>query len=278
MTFPPATATGGSGPLATSCSPSSGSTFPIGTSTVTCTASDTRQLSSSCTFGVTVQAPPQIAATRFVAFGDSITEGKMSDGSIVTSTAYPSVLLTMLNARYTAQTFVVSNAGLGGETTAQGAARLRDVLRANSPEILLLLEGSNDLNQHISADVIVNNLRDMVRAARERGLLVFLGTLPPQRAGGRNTGAPEAVSPANDRIRVMASNENAVLVDIYAAFGGVAGSLIGDDGLHPDQAGYGKIAETFFASIRDRLETGSVPLMQMREPLYASHRPGRYNW
>jgi hypothetical protein len=39
-----------------SCAPSSGSTFPIGTTTVTCTATDTSANSSICTFTITVTA------------------------------------------------------------------------------------------------------------------------------------------------------------------------------------------------------------------------------
>ena len=202
----------------------------------------------------------------------------MADGSIASPLAYPTVLLALLNGRYTAQTMAVSNAGFGGETTDQGAARLQQVLNASSPEVVLLMEGSNDLNQNVAADVVVHNLRDMVRSARNRGLLVFLGTLPPERAGGGRAGAPAAIGPTNDQIRVLASNENAVLVDVYQAFGGVAGSLIGDDGLHPNEAGYRKIAETFFDAIRSRLETGSMPLMHPGDSLYASHRLGQYNW
>jgi lysophospholipase L1-like esterase len=48
--------------------------------------------------------------------------------------------------------------------------------------------------------------------------------------------------------------EGGVLVDVNAAFGGVAGDLIGPDGLHPTDAGHQRIAETFFAAIRGQFE------------------------
>ena len=54
------------------------------------------------------------------------------------------------------------------------------------PEVLLLLEGVNDLNggeTHGTTEV-VNGLRSMVRLARGRGVVVFVGTLLPQRHGG----------------------------------------------------------------------------------------------
>ena len=58
-----------------SYSPVSGSAFPIGTSTVTCTP-DQPTLASSCSFSITITPPdPKLRFTRFMAFGDSITAG-----------------------------------------------------------------------------------------------------------------------------------------------------------------------------------------------------------
>jgi lysophospholipase L1-like esterase len=45
-----------------------------------------------------------------------------------------------------------------------------------------------------------------------------------------------------------------VLVDLYEAFNGETGILIGEDGLHPSAAGYQKIAEAFVAAIKRYLE------------------------
>src|SRR6202030_77955 len=52
------TASGGCGSLTVTSSPSSGSTFPIGTTTVMSTASDTCGHSTNCSFTVTVTRPP----------------------------------------------------------------------------------------------------------------------------------------------------------------------------------------------------------------------------
>ena len=53
------------------CSPASGSTFPVGTTTVTCTAADTRGNTATSTFTVTVKAA--VFLGRFVAFGSERT-------------------------------------------------------------------------------------------------------------------------------------------------------------------------------------------------------------
>jgi hypothetical protein len=76
--YPTPAITGGSPPVNTSCTPATGSTFPLGTTTVVCTATDQRQLTDACVFNVTVTLTAhQVAFTRFMAFGDSITAGQL---------------------------------------------------------------------------------------------------------------------------------------------------------------------------------------------------------
>ncbi|PWU17532.1 MAG: hypothetical protein C5B50_11160, partial [Verrucomicrobia bacterium] len=60
------TASGGCNPPITpNCNPPSGSTFPVGTSTVTCTATDGCGNSGSCSFHVTVTPPPTVQAPEY---------------------------------------------------------------------------------------------------------------------------------------------------------------------------------------------------------------------
>jgi lysophospholipase L1-like esterase len=277
-TFAAATAVGGDPPVTVTCSSVSGSLFPVGSTLVTCTARDARQRAASCGFEIQVRAVPigpQLSATKFIAFGDSITEGATST-CIRTSAfmtfaetmmvlpraandpwTYPNVLQSRLRAAYPAQSPSVTNRGQGGESVAAGATRLPAVLAADAPEVLLLQEGANDVNQGVSPTAIAASLMTMVREARGRGVVVLLGTLLPQRplgTGGscRGFGAA-AVDAANTQIRGVAAAEGAVLVDLHQAFGS-AGELIGPDGLHPSEAGYAKIADTFFDAIKLRLE------------------------
>jgi lysophospholipase L1-like esterase len=272
-------ATGGTAPVTTSCDRPSGSAFPPGPTQVTCTARDASRQTASCSFGVSVIRVPAIAATRFVAFGDSITEGQIDTpcGPALTfadyllalrgsqflfdpSAVYPARLRTLLNGRYLAQTVSVLNAGVGGETTDRGSARLPGVLAANPADALILLEGVNDLSTvdlrgpTATIPSIVAGLRSMIRTGRGRGLPVFVGTLLPERPASCRGSAWTYIADTNNAIRPMVASEGAVLVDLYAAFGGAAGDLIGPDGLHPSAAGHQKIAETFFAAIRAQLE------------------------
>ncbi|MQA30329.1 MAG: HYR domain-containing protein [Luteitalea sp.] len=266
---------GGTAPVSTTCDRPSGSPFTVGTTEVTCSARDADRRTAACSFTVTVVRVPRIAATRFVAFGDSITEGATSSCNRVSpfmsfaqtmlvleatpgaAWSYPSVLQELMRSRYAAQLPSVSNRGAGGESTASGTGRLPGVLAEEMPEVLLLQEGANDINSSRDPATIAANLRTMVRSARSRGVDVYLGTLLPQQPrelGSCRGFGSSNVAAANDRIRLVAASEQVTLVDLFQAFGGVPGDLIGPDGLHPSEAGYRRIAETFFAAVTARLE------------------------
>jgi lysophospholipase L1-like esterase len=78
--------------------------------------------------------------------------------------------------------------------------------------------------------------------------------LLPQRVNACRAYAPSLIAPTNDLIRSLALTEGATLVDLYQAFTGMENTLLGIDGLHPTEAGYDKMAQTFFDAIRPKLE------------------------
>lgn len=260
VSYPSPVATGGKEPLSVACAPASGSVFAVGASTVSCTVTDMIQRSASCTFSVTVVPPvPRLSATRIVAFGDSITEGKFADGSI-SSSPYPLKLQGALRSRYAAQTVTVVNSGVGGEKAVDGLTRLPSVLAAEAPDVVLLLEGVNDISTGTPSTVqpMIDALRLMIRQARSCGAEVLLATLLPERAGpgtpSTRNGALPLLNQANDQIRRAAVLEGATLVDLFQGLGGTPDPWIGSDNLHPNDTGYQKIADLFFDAIRLRFE------------------------
>jgi lysophospholipase L1-like esterase len=267
VTYPLPSVSGGTAPVSVSCSPPSGSSFPAGSSTTTCVATDAMQRTDRCTFTVTVDVVPLLGATRFVAFGDSITEGKMANGDTAQPN-YPDGLRQQLAARYTSQIVTVITEGAGGETSAGGVIRLPGVLAADNPEVVLLFEGVNDLapgNPSLISPLI-SNLRTMIQQARGRNVQVLLATLLPEIAGGSRAGAAALIVPANDQIRALAASQGATLVDLYAAFSGQERTLIGSDGLHPTQAGHDTIARTFYDVIRVRFEVPPTSTLTQHRP------------
>jgi hypothetical protein len=84
-----ATSTGGAPPVTVTCSPASGSVFQIGSTSAECIATDQRQRIETRLFTVTVTAPPKISLTRFLAFGDSMTDGKIDAPNTVRGRGRP---------------------------------------------------------------------------------------------------------------------------------------------------------------------------------------------
>jgi lysophospholipase L1-like esterase len=255
---------------------------PIGIVAVTAMASACGAVRSA---GPVAPEPPVVkalSATRFVAFGDSLTEGFLqacpdAPAPVVpeidsprgpqglregtwSPISYPARLQALLASRYPHQSVEVVNEGVGGEVVASGASELTRVLIGDNPEVLLLLEGINDINFRQGAAIpdVVEQLRSMIRMAKRRGVTVFVGTLLPQREGAcRSRDAADSVNdviPANMAIRSMVGEEGAILVDLFRVFNGRTAVLIGPDGLHPTAAGYQAMADAFFAAIRTHLE------------------------
>jgi lysophospholipase L1-like esterase len=266
VSYPPATVTGGTAPTTLTCAPPSGSTFQIGATAVTCTLTDQVGRTATCGFSVTVTAPPRLARTRFLAFGDSITwgeDGRISSSALAAPTlrprvqfpiaeTYPGALSGLLSARYTAQSPTILNAGKPGEAVTDPTTFPRYVSYTSSRayDVVLLMEGANDLAKHGFSEIIAG-LNQMIGDAQSRQMQVLLATIPPENPDQLSQAA--SVGPFNDRVRDLAASKGVPLVDVYQAFNGQL-SLLGSDGLHPTAAGYDLIAETFFAAIKQNLE------------------------
>jgi lysophospholipase L1-like esterase len=270
ISYPTPEAREGQTPVNVACEPASGSMFPIGQTAVRCTATDALNRQATCQFAVNITRAPQLQRVRFLAFGDSITAGEVTfPGStgfgptsgkqvVVPSAAYPAVLQRLLQTRYSfqADTIVVSNQGLSGEKAAEARNRFFSAMSAVRPDVVLLLHGHNDIPSGAdgAASTAANEVRIMAAEARLRGALVFVATnVPPRPDGNRTTPAFLALDYAN-RMRDVAAREGAVLVDLYALLMPDVHRYIGVDGLHPNEAGYARIAELFFNAIRDNLE------------------------
>ena len=270
ISFPTPEARDGQTPVNVSCAPASGSMFPVGDTTVSCTATDGLNRQAACQFRITVTRAPQLQRVRFMAFGDSITAGEVTfPGStalgltsgkqvIVPSAAYPTVLLRLLQTRYSfqADTLIVSNQGMGGEKAVSARDRYYAAVASVRPDVLLLWEGHNDIPGGLdgAASTAASEVRIIAADARARGIRVFLATPLPGRPGGNRTISDFFLVDYANRMRDIAAREGAILVDIYTLLKPDVTRYIGVDGLHPNEAGYTRIAELWFDAIRNNLE------------------------
>lgn len=297
VTFAPSVIDGAP-PVTTTCTPASGSVFSVGTTAVSCSATDARQRSTSCSFNVVVQPPPRVRLTRFLAFGDSITAGE--DGNttltsfnlehffrvnyptvILRGREYPTVLQGLLGARYTTQQPNVRNEGVPGEYAAATATlnRFIGLVASRAYDAVLLMEGANDIccgtgGNPMGVVPTIGNFRRMIAEARSRGVRVFLATLPPANPSGlRGSVRYQVVPILNAEIRTLATAEGVPLVDVFDAFGGDF-SLLSIDGLHPNADGFARIASRFYDVIRQDLEEAPRMMTPTIEMTPAGDSPG----
>jgi lysophospholipase L1-like esterase len=205
-----------------------------------------------------------------MAFGDSITAGEVtvpgSTASVPTSrkqvlvpaAAYPTVLERLLRTRYSFQAdqIVVSNQGVGGEKAIDARNRFFAMLNSVRAEVALILSGHNDipLGSDGAASSAATEVRIMAQGAKAQGARVFIATPVPGRPGGNKTIDPFLLRDYADRMRAIAAQEGAVLVDLYGLMLPDVFRYIGVDGLHPNEAGYARIAELFYEAIQRELE------------------------
>ena len=149
ITYSTPVPSGGSAPVSVTCQPASGTEFAPGSTPVTCTAQDSGGRQATCSFSITVNVVAQLRVTRFLVFGDSLSEGKVSllPTFLVDSPShsYPFKLEAMLKARYTGQDVIVLNEGRGGERASESYGRFQEVLYLHQPDAVLLMHGMNDL-------------------------------------------------------------------------------------------------------------------------------------
>jgi lysophospholipase L1-like esterase len=196
---------------------------------------------------------PKLTITKFMAFGDSLTEGQVSPAPtllmrLVSAQAYPGRLQAMLAERYFEQRQVVSNQGVGGEVAEDGAARFVRAIRNENPDAVLLLEGVNDLSGQgeRGRTLALAAMDAMCKEARNRRVAVFLATLPPERQGGIKAISNSLLDRYNADLRQLARGEGAVVVGLARD---LDVSVVGADGLHLTEAGYERVAALFFQAI-----------------------------
>ncbi|AMD93059.1 arylesterase [Desulfomicrobium orale] len=177
--------------------------------------------------------PPLANDAAILAFGDSLTAGN----GAASGEDYPTVLESMTGRR-------VINAGISGEVTSDGLRRLPEILDRETPGLLILCHGGNDMLQHAPFEQTEANLRAMIQTARDRGISVVLVAVPAPRLPL----APPALY-ANLAKEFSLPIEEDILVEILKK-----GDLKADQ-VHPNAAGYRRLAESMAVLLK---ESGAI--------------------
>ena len=174
-----------------------------------------------------------------VAFGDSITQG-----SECACVPYPARLSGLIGK-------VVYNTGVGGSNASANVGRTQQAIDKYHPAFMIILYGVNDVIHGDATGGIAAALAQMVFICKQNNVVPVLMTYP-RPILGHNLFAGGTVS-LNRSIRALASAEGIRCVDlerefsagpdpIYPEWPMTDATLMGPDGLHPNDAGTQVIA------------------------------------
>lgn len=173
--------------------------------------------------------PPLGPQATILAFGDSLTYGTGAEAE----EAYPARLAELSGRE-------VINAGVPGETTAEGRARLPGVLDDTDPDLVLLCLGGNDLLKRKPRSEMVANLRAMIERIEARDIPLVLIAVPE--LNGLSV-QPQAV------YAELAGDYGLPLAE--TALAEVLGKgRLRSDAIHPNARGYAILAERLHALLR----------------------------
>lgn len=178
-----------------------------------------------------------------VAFGDSLTAGY----GLPVDEGFTPVLQRWLVENGAGPVEVV-NAGVSGDTTSGGLARLDWSIGPEADAVLLEL-GANDALRGVAPDIARANLDAMLTRLGERGLPVLLaGMYAPRNWGDDYVAAFEGMYPD------LSEKHGAPLYPFFLE--GVAGdpSLNQDDGIHPNADGVEKLVAAIGPAVKALVE------------------------
>ena len=171
--------------------------------------------------GSTMKLPRLPADAVVLAFGDSLTFGT----GTTPDKSYPAALERKIGRKVVA-------AGIPGEVSAAGLARLPEVLDEVQPRLLILCHGGNDMLRNMSPRQAADNIKAMVSLARSRGIeVVLLGVPSPglllSTAAHYDEIAKEMKLPYEGKTLARVLSDNSLKADAF----------------HPNAEGYQRLAD-----------------------------------
>ncbi len=212
----------------------------------------TPPLVGSLNLPITLPLGPGATPGVFLAFGDSITGGQATTGD---GQGYTGQLERLLSAHFGVAKII--NDGIDSSSSERGDSRIGSSLASVRPAFTLILYGTNDWSDPRCGQppcFTISSLRSIVQKVKAAGGFAFVGTLLMTNLGDDFRASPQRnrwIVSQNEGIRQMATEEGAVLVDLYAAFerSPLAWSELFADYIHPSAAGYTLLAQTWFDAI-----------------------------
>jgi acyl-CoA thioesterase-1 len=177
-----------------------------------------------------------------VFLGDSLTAGY----GLPEEDSYPALIQERLRAEGSA--YRVVNAGVSGDTSAGGLARMDWLLRGRM-DVLIVALGGNDGLRGLSPEALERNLEAIIAKGRAAGAQVVLaGMRMPGNYGRDYTRRFQAVYPA------LAKRHQLPLIPFLLEGVALRPDLNQSDGIHPTAAGARIVADTVWKTLQPLLK------------------------
>jgi acyl-CoA thioesterase-1 len=196
---------------------------------------------AAAAFGLVVAASPASAERllKIVAFGDSLTAGL----GVSASDAFPAKLQQALAAKGIKVDIV--NAGVSGDTTSGGLARLDWSVPADTDAVILEL-GANDAMRGIDLAITRKALDEIMQRLKQQGIPVLLcGMYAPPNMG------EEFVKAYRDMYPALAQRYGAILYPFFLDQVAAKPELNQPDGIHPNPKGVDRIVEGILPKVEE---------------------------
>jgi len=195
---------------------------------------------AAAAFGLAVATPASAERLlKIVAFGDSLTAGY----GVPASDAFPVKLQQALAGKGIKVDIV--NAGVSGDTTSGGLARLDWSVPADTDAVILEL-GANDAMRGIDLAVTRKALDEMLQRLKQRGIPVLLcGMYAPPNMG------EEFVQAYRDMYPALAQRYGTILYPFFLDQVAAKPELNQADGIHPNPKGVDRIVEDILPKVEE---------------------------
>lgn len=177
------------------------------------------------------------SSKRILFFGDSLTAGY---GLLDFESAWPHLVTKRLNAE--GYNYVMTNAGVSGDTTSGGLGRIEWVL-ADKPDIFVLELGANDMLRGIQPSVTKSNLKKIIQLVKHETpnvKILLVGMMATPNLGKKYANEFNAIYPD------LAREENTAYLPFLLEKVAANRKLNQKDGIHPTEEGHILVAETVY--------------------------------
>jgi len=179
---------------------------------------------------------------RLLVLGDSLVAGH----GLAQGDAFPDRLAAVLATR--GRPVEIINAGVSGDTTAGGLARL-DWSLADDPDAVIIVLGGNDLLRGLEPDATKANLAAIIDRLQQREIDVLLaGMQAPRNLGRDYAGEFDAI------YRTLGGRDDVLFYPFFLDGVALEPALNQTDGMHPNRAGVDEIVRRILPMVERLLD------------------------